>query len=634
MLLKEEVIREIEEKIGYHFELESLLEQAFIRRSYINELSYNERYTVEDNEVLEFIGDKVLDYIVVKTMAKMKGAVDLAYHNYTLFKGFNSGMYSSSLSEGKLTDVKTSMVEKKALAKAMSLLGLQKYLIMGQGDINNNINETDSVKEDLFEAILGAVAIDCQWNMEVLEKVLFSMYDIKDAIKNAYVNPKVDAQWDEVFPKAEYNIHYYIFGDRDWVFSCEERNIIEWHDLPYKAQITICDKSDKILGCYYGVAEERDAAITKAKTFAINDYKEGKKENQGNPILALLEGLTLENSTNVMNELCQKGLIEKEEKNAISGKDEQGNPLWSGEIEILGYGVCVAYDFNSKKELRKATIYRALSEVKKIVKGKHELFPLIYEVPIKKRGEVEGRVVGIYKNKIENCSDLIELKLESGKVKRFVYDERFVVEGDDRLSNLMRSYYKEKGKDGTSENTTWDKDESLESEDKKQLLKLVGAKVWDIKLGKGVIEGVSGTDIIIEMENESRFAGHSFSRGHVWKNMAIEKDEYRAILGKMIDPHIKKEKWYTGDYDFSVCAFPGTTRDVWTQIIEKEKEENNCEDEYVDDFDVANDYFVEDYFDDCNEDDEEAYEDNHWGYYIHDDGEWHYGDPDEGEHDD
>ena len=630
MLLKEEAIREIEEKIGYHFELKSLLEQAFIRRSYINELSDNERYNVEDNEVLEFIGDKVIDYIVVKTMANMKGAVDLEFYNYTPVKGACSGMYSSSLSEGKLTDVKTSMVEKKALAKAMSLLGLQKYLIMGQGDINNNINETDSVKEDLFEAILGAVAIDCEWNMEVLEKVLFSMYDIKDAIKNAYVNPKVDAQWDEVFPKAEYNIHYYIFDARDRVlYPSEGRNRIEWHDLPYKAQITICDKSDKILGCYYGVAEERDAAITKAKTFAINDYKEGKKENQGNPILALLEGLTLENSTNAMNELCQKGLIEKEEENAISGKDEQGNPLWSGEIKILGYGVCLAHDFNSKKELRKATIYRALSEVKKIVKGKHEIFPLIYEVPIKKRGEVEGRVVGIYKNKIENCSDLIELKLESGKVKRFVYDERFVVEGDDRLSNLMRSYYKEKGKDGVSKNITWYEKEPREREyAQKQLFKLVGAKVWDIKLGKGVIVDVLGDDIIIEMENESRFASHMFSRGHVWKNMAIEKDEYRAILGKMIDPNRKKEKWYTGDYDFSVCAFPGTTQDVWRQIMEKEGYV------YVDGRYYAPHPIVEDDFDVWYEDDEEAYEDNHWGYYIHDDGEWHYGDPDKWGYDD
>jgi|GEM_PF-131414 len=625
MLLKEEAIREIEEKIGYHFELKSLLEQAFIRRSYINELPYNERDTVEDNEVLEFIGDKVLDYIVVKTMAKMKGAVDLEFYDYRPVNGARSGMYSSSLSEGKLTDVKTSMVEKKALAKAMSLLGLQKYLIMGQGDINSNINETDSVKEDLFEAILGAVAIDCEWNMEVLEKVLFSMYDIEDAIKNAYVNPKVDAQWDEVFPKAEYNIHYYIFGARDRVlYPSKGRNRIEWYDL-HKAQITICDKSDKILGCYYGVAGERDAAITKAKTFAINDYKEEKKENQGNPILALLEGLTLENSTNVMNELCQKGLIEKEEENAISGKDEQGNPLWSGEIKILGYGVCLAHDFNSKKELRKATIYRALSEVKKIVKGKHELFPLIYEVPIKKRGEVEGRVVGIYKNKIENCSDLIELKLESGKVKRFVYDERFVVEGDDRLSNLMRSYYKEKGKDGVSKNITWYKDESLESEYKKQLLKLVGAKVWDIYLGKGVIVGGLGEDIIIEMENESRFARHMFSRLVVCENMAIEKDEYRAIFGKMIAPSIKKEKWYTGDYDFSVCAFPGTTKDVWMQIKEKEGYV------YVDGVWRAPRPIVEDYFDDWDEDDEEAYEDNHWGYYLHDDGEWHYRDLDNGE---
>ncbi len=57
----------IEEKIGYEFENKMLLQQAFTRRSYSNE------HNCEDNEVLEFIGDKVLDFIVVKILSESTG---------------------------------------------------------------------------------------------------------------------------------------------------------------------------------------------------------------------------------------------------------------------------------------------------------------------------------------------------------------------------------------------------------------------------------------------------------------------------------------------------------------------------------------------------------------------------------
>ena len=46
------------------------------------------------------------------------------------------------------------------------------FLIMGKGDTQAGIAQEDSVKEDLFEAILGAVALDCAWDMqEIFETV-------------------------------------------------------------------------------------------------------------------------------------------------------------------------------------------------------------------------------------------------------------------------------------------------------------------------------------------------------------------------------------------------------------------------------------------------------------------------------
>ena len=61
----------IQDQIGYDFKNTDLLQQAFIRRSYAKE------YGGEDNEVLEFIGDKVLDIIVVKLLTEKYGCFTL-----------------------------------------------------------------------------------------------------------------------------------------------------------------------------------------------------------------------------------------------------------------------------------------------------------------------------------------------------------------------------------------------------------------------------------------------------------------------------------------------------------------------------------------------------------------------------
>ena len=57
----------IQDQIGYTFNNLDLLQQAFTRRS------YSEENGGENNEVLEFIGDKVLDFIVVKILSEKFG---------------------------------------------------------------------------------------------------------------------------------------------------------------------------------------------------------------------------------------------------------------------------------------------------------------------------------------------------------------------------------------------------------------------------------------------------------------------------------------------------------------------------------------------------------------------------------
>jgi len=83
-----------------------------------------------------------------------------------------SNIIYSSKNEAELTETKKKLVQKKTLADRINVMGLADYLIMGNGDVQNNINQEMSVKEDLFEAIIGAVALDSDWNMEVLQDVI------------------------------------------------------------------------------------------------------------------------------------------------------------------------------------------------------------------------------------------------------------------------------------------------------------------------------------------------------------------------------------------------------------------------------------------------------------------------------
>ena len=63
--MKNEQYEEIEQHIGYEFENRTLLQQAFTRKSYTAET-----HDGDNNEVLEFLGDKVLDLIVVKALTE------------------------------------------------------------------------------------------------------------------------------------------------------------------------------------------------------------------------------------------------------------------------------------------------------------------------------------------------------------------------------------------------------------------------------------------------------------------------------------------------------------------------------------------------------------------------------------
>ena len=155
-------VQKIQSKIGYEFVNPNLLNQAFTRKSYAEE-----HKNVQSNVVLEFYGDKAMELIVMKKMCKAFGRIE------------EDDFYHSTKEKDALHVVREKNVCGVNLAEKIKNLGWYEYLQMGKGEILQKANKESSVQENLFEAIIGAVAIDSDWNMDALDKAVSSMLELE-----------------------------------------------------------------------------------------------------------------------------------------------------------------------------------------------------------------------------------------------------------------------------------------------------------------------------------------------------------------------------------------------------------------------------------------------------------------------
>ena len=171
-----EHLDDVQKKIGYWFDNEDLLLQAFTRSS------YSSQHGGEDNEVLEFLGDRVLDFYVVKVISDRFGFVKSQSDYYDEENDLDEYCIVAHKNEADFTELKKQIVSNETLAKTSDKLGLFKYMYLGDTDLENPKFKDNmiKVKADLFEAILGAVAIDSDWNQDELQNVVEFMLQIDD----------------------------------------------------------------------------------------------------------------------------------------------------------------------------------------------------------------------------------------------------------------------------------------------------------------------------------------------------------------------------------------------------------------------------------------------------------------------
>ena len=186
--------------LGIRFNNESLLKQAFVHRSYLNE---NPEFALPSNERLEFLGDAILNFIVAEQL------------------------YSESpeLPEGELTKSRAYLVCRQTLAEAASSLRLGDWLLLGQGEEASGGKEKQSNLANAMEALIGAIYLD-QGLPKAKDFIFKQLKPLLERIKHGELSPNYKALLQEFIqsekhPTPTYRLIEAIGPDYDKQFTVE-----------------------------------------------------------------------------------------------------------------------------------------------------------------------------------------------------------------------------------------------------------------------------------------------------------------------------------------------------------------------------------------------------------------------------
>ena len=153
-----------QKRIGINFHNQKLLTKSFTHKSY---------NPVENNEKLEFLGDRVLGLVI----------------SQNLFKFFPNDK------EGDLDKKLASLVNKKQCAVIAKDINLQEYILIKNS--NNRTSIENKVLSDCLESVIGCIYLD--QGLEVAEKFI---------IKNwrKYLNKSLITERDSKTKLQEYSL--------------------------------------------------------------------------------------------------------------------------------------------------------------------------------------------------------------------------------------------------------------------------------------------------------------------------------------------------------------------------------------------------------------------------------------------
>ena len=136
-------IKEFEIILKYNFKDKNLLHKALTHKSYNNN---------ENNEKLEFLGDRVLGLVISKTLLD----------KYPLEK------------EGIIDKKFANLVNKKTCLLIARKINLKKFILLGSSHKKLE-RSADKISSDCLEAIVGAIYLD--GGLKAVEKFIFNFWE-------------------------------------------------------------------------------------------------------------------------------------------------------------------------------------------------------------------------------------------------------------------------------------------------------------------------------------------------------------------------------------------------------------------------------------------------------------------------
>src|SRR5882724_1862767 len=127
-------LSDFQREIGVEFSDMTLLERAFIHRSYLNE---HPKLGLEHNERIEFLGDAVLELVVT----------DYLYRTYPN-------------PEGDLTNWRSALVKTESLAHVAETLGIAQFFKLSRGETKGNARSHALISANAVEAVIGSLYLD------------------------------------------------------------------------------------------------------------------------------------------------------------------------------------------------------------------------------------------------------------------------------------------------------------------------------------------------------------------------------------------------------------------------------------------------------------------------------------------
>jgi len=130
-------LKSLERKLKINFKNKELLKQALTHKSYAHMYGIK-----EDNERLEFLGDSVLNLVISEYL----------YQRYPTYD------------EGKLTKLKSSLVNRKSLMLWAKKLSLGDYVLISEEEEIAGGRQRASLLSNALEALIGATYQDQDWD--------------------------------------------------------------------------------------------------------------------------------------------------------------------------------------------------------------------------------------------------------------------------------------------------------------------------------------------------------------------------------------------------------------------------------------------------------------------------------------